>query len=85
MFKEYACRNYPTIQHQSYGRCDRDFVEEECKIIGLVPFWATDNLKNVTLKALKTSGHRKLLPLLEGTRESNCVKPCKFEYHWNSL
>ena len=35
MFKEYACRNYPTIQHQSYGRCDKDFVEEECKIIGL--------------------------------------------------
>ena len=46
--------------------------------IGIVPFWATKNLKQVTIKAPRPTGYEKLLALCDGHVISNCARPCEF-------
>ena len=48
---ERRCRNYPNQDFESYRACDEHFVHETLlRDYGLVPFWATDNLTEVTEK-----------------------------------
>ena len=43
------CKNYPFGEFSSYRGCDEDFVYNEMKIKHkLMPFWATNNLDEVT-------------------------------------
>ena len=43
------CKNYPSGDFSSYRDCDEDFVYNEMKIKhNLMPFWAAQNLDEVT-------------------------------------
>ena len=43
------CTNYPNENFKSYRDCDRQFVYDKMKnTFGLMPFWATDDLNEVT-------------------------------------
>ena len=49
--KERNCRNYPNDDFESYRACDEYFVRQEMlKDFDLVPFWATNNLSEITKK-----------------------------------
>ena len=72
------CRNYPTEEFSSFGDCDAQFVRREVEAAGLVPFWATRDLAEVTNITAKPPHYDELLlwNLFDGSRESNCHKPC---------
>lgn len=78
LFKAKLCRNYPTEEFESYGSCDRAFLQDECSKLGVMPFWATDDMKKVTFATEKLEEHGKLISLCDGTTESNCPRPCEF-------
>ena len=43
------CSNYPNEKFDSYKECDRKYVYDKMiKRCGLIPFWATDDLDEVT-------------------------------------
>ena len=43
------CTNYPNEMFESYEECDKKFVHEKMKQeFGIMPFWATDDLNEVT-------------------------------------
>ena len=43
------CTNYPNEIFESYSKCDQKFVHKKMKKeFGLMPFWATDDLNEVT-------------------------------------
>ena len=43
------CTNYPNEMFKSYKECDKKFVHEKMKQeFGIMPFWATDDLNEVT-------------------------------------
>ena len=43
------CTNYPNEMFKSYEACDKKFVHEKMKQeFGIMPFWATDDLNEVT-------------------------------------
>ena len=43
------CTNYPNASFKSYQDCDRQFTNEKMKNrFGIMPFWATDDLNEVT-------------------------------------
>ena len=47
--KSKQCKNYPTENFESYKNCDEDFVYKSItKKYNIVPFWATNNLTEVT-------------------------------------
>ena len=73
------CSNYPTEAAGSYAQCDRAFVRRQCEKFGVLPFWATANLSEVTRSAPKLSeeAQAELKDLFEGTRESDCERPCR--------
>ena len=73
------CRNYPTEEHGSYAECDRAFVRQQCQKFGVLPFWATGNLSEVTGSApeLSREVQAELKDLFDGTRESLCERPCR--------
>lgn len=49
--KERTCRTYPNTDYDSYRDCDEHFVHHELlRDYGLTPFWATDNLSEITKK-----------------------------------
>ena len=48
---ERNCRNYPNTDFESYRACDEQFVQKElARDFGLAPFWATDDLSEITRK-----------------------------------
>ena len=73
------CRNYPTEKQGSFAECDRAFVRRQCEKFGILPFWATGNLSEVTRAApeLSSEVQAELKDLFDGTRESDCERPCR--------
>ena len=73
------CRNYPTETGVSYADCDRAFVRRQCEKFGILPFWATRDLSEVSRSAPKLSSQAQaeLKDLFDGTRESDCERPCR--------
>ena len=77
-----GCVDYPNQRFKTFGECDGHFVHEKMKGEGIMPFWATDDLEEVTKFSLynktnltsKTSGE--YANLLDGTLESDCPTPC---------
>ena len=72
-----GCVDYPNQRFETFGECDGHFVHEQMIGEGIMPFWATDNLDEVTrysLYNLNRSG--KYVNLLDGTMESDCPTPC---------
>ena len=74
--KETFCRNYPTSQWINYRQCDEDFVHQEMKKRNIVPFWATNNMSEVTSITSKSSGPDVML-YVGGTIKSTCPLPCR--------
>ena len=49
------CSEYPNMEFQSYRECDEKFVYRVMKDkLNLIPFWATDNMSEVTDKRCTT-------------------------------
>ena len=76
------CVDYPTNIFKSFHDCDEHYVYQEMKHkYNLMPFWASENLDEVTrLKYYNTTNWKGALPwrfLLEGAEESNCLRPCR--------
>ena len=73
------CRNYPTEDFETFRDCDAQFVRREVDKMGVVPFWATQDLTEVT--NITTRPERfdvlTLWNLFDGSKESDCHKPCK--------
>ena len=72
-----GCVEYPNKRFKTFSECDGHFVHEYMKGEGIMPFWATDNLEEVTRYSLydfNKSG--KYVNLLDGTLESDCPTPC---------
>ena len=47
-YSQIECRNYPNKEFSSYNACDESYVYEQMKSFGVMPFWATHNLNEVT-------------------------------------
>ena len=48
---ERNCRTYPNSDYDSYRDCDEHFIRQELlRDFGLTPFWASDNLSEITKK-----------------------------------
>ena len=43
-----GCQDYPNEKYQTFSDCDAEFVYEQMLGEGVMPFWATDNLDEVT-------------------------------------
>ena len=72
-----GCVDYPNKRFKTFGECDGHFVHEQMRGEGIMPFWATDNLEEVTRYSLynfNRSGN--YVNLLDGTLESDCPTPC---------
>ena len=71
------CENYPHGGFSTYIECDEDFVYKEVSKLKIMPFWATNNMEEVTkLKKGKDGLQEELVTLADGTRLSNCSRPC---------
>ena len=46
--EETNCINYPSQKFSSFQECDEDFIFGEMKKIGVMPFWAAKDKKDVT-------------------------------------
>ena len=46
--ESHGCQSYPNEQYQTFSDCDMEFVHEQMSLEGVMPFWATDNLDEVT-------------------------------------
>ena len=46
--KKQDCQNYPSEKFRTFQDCDEDFIKDKMKSFGLMPFWATDNMEEVT-------------------------------------
>ena len=69
------CVDYPSEKYESYEECDKEFVKQKTKEIGVVPFWATDNYGEVTTIAKHITNPDTILwELFYGSLES----PCKY-------
>ena len=74
--KEKQCKNYPAEGFQDYNACDRNFAYRELKEkYQLVPFWATDNMSEVT-KYKEVKSMPPTLEYVDGTITSPCFVPC---------
>ena len=72
------CQNYPHDGFSTYKECDEDFVYKEVSKLKIIPFWATNNMEEVTkLKKDENEPHSTLATLADGTVLSNCSRPCK--------
>ena len=76
------CVNYPTEEFASFQDCDETFVYNEMKEkYNVMPFWAAKSPDEVTkLTYYDRPNNSTIFPwldLLQGTLESNCIKPCK--------
>ena len=51
------CRNYPHKNYLTYNDCDQEYVQNIIqKKFGITPFWATQDLDNVTIMTIR-QGH----------------------------
>ena len=49
--EEISCVNYPTKNYPNYKECDEDFMTKEMhQLYGITPFWAAENMSDVTLR-----------------------------------
>ena len=72
-----GCVDYPNKKFKTFGECDGHFVHEQMIGEGIMPFWATDNLEEVTRCSLYNfSKSGNYIDLLDGTLESDCPTPC---------
>ena len=46
--KSNGCQEYPNKRFETFGDCDKQYVYKQMKDEGVMPFWATDNIKEVT-------------------------------------
>ena len=46
--KSNGCQDYPNEKYQTFGDCEAEFVHGQMLGEGVMPFWATDNLDEVT-------------------------------------
>ena len=46
--REKMCENYPNDKYQKFADCDNEFLFQEVLKLGIMPFWATKNVSNVT-------------------------------------
>ena len=69
------CRDYPNEKFKTFSECDGQFVHEQMIVEGIMPFWATDNLEEVT-RCMLYNKTRRYMSLLDGTLESDCPTPC---------
>ena len=72
------CKKYPNQKFESYNHCDKDFTLRTLAKHygpGFVPFWATDDLDNVT-RSQKIDWSYDFGPLYDGTTTSDCPLPC---------
>ena len=66
-----------TTQYSSFGDCDEHFVHKEVlEKYGLIPFWATRSLDEVTGKKLFSEYPGALYDYFDGTKASTCLNPC---------
>ena len=73
--KNSPCRKYGK-NNARFGECDDQFVENYVKQkYNITPFWATDNLDEVT-KIANLKYTRELGGLYKGDIESPCLVPC---------
>ena len=73
-----SCRNYPNQRFESYNHFDKDFTLNTLAKHygpGFVPFWATDDLDNVTRSQIIDWSYD-FGPLYDGTTTSDCPLPC---------
>ena len=47
-----GCQDYPIETFQTFKDCDAHFVNKQMRIEGVMPFWATDNIEEVTVLRL---------------------------------
>ena len=76
--KAKRCSNYPTAEYTSFAECDSAFLWSKCQAHGILPFWATDNMSEVSSSAgdlRQLAGQ--LRALYEGSLESDCPPPCR--------
>ena len=74
--EKHHCKNYPNGGFQEYADCDADFVYKTFKEkYGVIPFWVTDNMTEVTGLKFAEKGHPPY-SFLDGSRESTCDRPC---------
>ena len=67
------CVDYPSEKYESYEECDKEFMKERTREIGVIPFWATDNFGEVTKNAKHiTKPDTILWDLFDGSLESPC-------------
>ena len=72
-----GCKDYPNQRFKTFSECDGHFVHEQMRGEGLMPFWATDNLEEVTKRTLYNYDENgSYVDLLDGTLESECPTPC---------
>ena len=72
-----GCKDYPNQRFKTFGECDGHFIHELVREEGLMPFWATDNLEEVTKRTLYDYNENgTYVDLLDGTLESDCPTPC---------
>merc|ERR1711879_1037310 len=70
------CTNYPNENFKSYQDCDRQYFYDIMKNrYGLMPFWVTDDLNEVTNMSVY-NGTSHYGNILDGTDESLCKIPC---------
>ena len=74
--KNYPCKMYEENKNKSFGECDDQFVENKMKQkYNITPFWATDDLDDVTERA-SFKYTKELGALYKGDIESPCMVPC---------
>ena len=76
--KNYLCHNYPTEKFKDFGECDQKFVSKEVrKKFNVTPFWATEDLAEVTkLKLVRNANDDEFMDFATGETESSCLNPC---------
>ena len=43
-----SCQDYPIEKFQTFKECDAHFINKQMRNEGVMPFWATDNIEEVT-------------------------------------
>jgi len=78
MVKRAGCVSYPTKQYDTYAQCDAAFLRDVCKTMNISPFWAVSDLSSVTKETsdLGKDLRLELWDLFDGSRKSDCGKPC---------
>ena len=73
-----GCVNYPSRQFNSYRDCDNHFLSLVSQNLNINTFWAAADLSEVTRETTNLSQENimQLWNLFDGTRESDCGRPC---------